>query len=174
VRRPSLALAIFVAFALAATGCSHKPTMRLNHAEISGVQLATFPPGLGVAMKVVVDVNNPNSFDLAIRALRGQVVMAERYTFPLQFPAPPDGVWLPAGQTTPISVTVTMPAEQAIAIVQESMSAAEIPYRFSGRADVTATRTFQIAKDDYSIEETGTVPRQKILEVLPNTIFGPR
>ncbi len=34
-----------------------------------------------------------------------------------------------------------------------------IPYRFAGRADVTATRTFQIEKDDYSIDVNGSIPR---------------
>ena len=35
-----------------------KPTMHLNHAEISGVQLATLPPSLGIVMTVVTRVQS--------------------------------------------------------------------------------------------------------------------
>src|SRR3954467_1205082 len=54
---------VFTCFAaLSWYGCVSKPTMHLNHAEISGAQFATFPPSVGILMVVVVDVYNPNSY----------------------------------------------------------------------------------------------------------------
>jgi hypothetical protein len=151
--------------------CVSKPTMHLNHAEISGVQMSTFPPGLVVAMTVVVDVYNPNSYDVAIRAMRGQAILADTYSVPIDFRAPGDGVWLSSERTTPVRVTVNVPIETALAIVGQSMSTPLIPYRLSGRADVTASRTFQLEKDDYSLDERGTLSRDQIIAVIPNTLF---
>jgi hypothetical protein len=153
------------------TACVSKPTMHLNHAEISGVQMSTYPPGLAMAMTVVVDVYNPNSYDVAIRAMRGQAVLAERYTVPVDFRAPGEGLWLGSERTTPIRVTLMVPIETALAIVGESMQTPVIPYRLSGRADVTASRTFNLEKDDYSLDERGTLSRDQIIAVIPNTLF---
>jgi hypothetical protein len=146
-------------------GCATKPTMRLNHAEVSGVSLG-FPPSLSVVMTVTVDVYNPNSYDVAVRAVRGNVTMAGRYTLPLNWTVPGEGFWLPAGATTPVRVPVTIPADMAIALVREAYQAPSIAYRFSGRADVTATRTFKIEKDDYSVDEQGWIPRQQVEQAL--------
>ena len=145
--------------------------MHLNHAEISGVQMSTFPPGISVAMTVVVDVFNPNGYDVAIRAMRGQAILAERYSVPVDFRAPGDGLWLASDRTTPIRVTVLVPVETALAIVNESMQTPIIQYRLSGRADVTASRTFAVEKDDYSLDERGTISRDQIMAVIPNTLF---
>src|SRR5580700_3407777 len=91
-----------VAVALAAcagVGCVQKPTVHLDHAEITGVQMATMPPSLAVVMTVVLQVYNPNSYDVAVRGVRGQAILAGQYPLPVQFQAPPpDGLWMPAGQ----------------------------------------------------------------------------
>src|SRR6202042_3668765 len=100
-----------------AFGCVRQPTMHLNHAEIGGVQLGTFPPSL--VMTIVIDVYNPNSYDVAVRAVRGQTVLAEQYPLPVFFQGPPNGVWLPAGQTTPVRVPLTVPLTVAVALVQQ-------------------------------------------------------
>jgi hypothetical protein len=152
-------------------GCVHKPTMHLDHAEISGVQLATMPPSLGIVMTVVLDVTNPNSYDVAVRAVRGQTVFAGQYPLPVMFQAPPDGVWMPAGQTTQVRVPVTVPVQLAFALVQQGMTAPTIPYHFTGSADVTATRTFQLEKDNYAVDEDGSITRDQMIAVLPNSIF---
>ena len=160
--------------ALGLTGCVSKPTMRLNHAEISGFQAATFPPSLGVLMTVVLDVHNPNSYDVAIRSVRGTVYMAEKYPVAVAYQAPGDGLWLPAGTTTPVRVPIAMPVELAVAVLREAYASPVISYRMVGSANVTGTRTFQIERDDYSVDEHGTVTRQQIEAILPNTLFGPR
>jgi hypothetical protein len=141
--------------------CAKKPTMHLNHAEVSGVQLG-FPPSLGVMMTVVVDVYNPNSYDVAIRAMRGQVVMANRYTLPIDFRAQGDGVWLASDKTTPMRVPVSIPVDLAVTLVREAYTAPTIPFHITGRADVTATRTFKIEKDDYEVDENGFLDRQAV------------
>jgi hypothetical protein len=152
------------------TGCVSKPTMHLNHAEVSGFQFG-MPPS--VLMTVVVDVYNPNSYDVAIRAMRGTVTMADRYPIPLDFRPPGDGLWLPAGKTTSVRTPVAIPVDMAIALVRESWQVPEITYHMVGKADVTGTRTFQIEKDDYSVDERGVVTRDQIQAIIPNTLFGP-
>lgn len=175
MRPPSRGLpfarAVAILSLLSSAACVSKPTMHLNHAEISGFQIATFPPS--VLMTVVVDVYNPNSYDVAIRAMRGQVTMAERYNLPLDFRPPGDGLWLPAGKTTSVRTPIYIPVDLALALVGESIQQPTIPYRVIGKADVTGTRTLQIEKDDYSVDESGTVTREQIAAIIPNTLRGP-
>jgi hypothetical protein len=148
--------------------------MTLNHAEISGVQLATvppLPPTFGLVMTVVLDVYNPNGYDVAVRAVRGQTAFAGQYPLPVAFQAPPDGVWLPAGRTTQVRVPITVPLPLAIAIVQQSFASPMIAYRFTGTADVTATRTLQLEKDNYSVDQSGMLTRNDLLAVIPASLF---
>jgi hypothetical protein len=162
-----LLLAVSVALVgVSGAGCASKPTMRLNHAEVTGVQIA-FPPSLAVVMTVVVDVYNPNSYDVAIRAVRGQLFLANRYSMPVDFRANQDGIWLRSDAWTRIGVPVVVPAQLALAVVRESYTQLMIPYRFAGRADVTATRTFRLEKDDYSVDEMGFISRQQIEAAIP-------
>jgi hypothetical protein len=156
----------FAALALTSTACVSKPTMKLNHADISGVRVS-FPPSVGVLMTVVIDVYNPNSYDVAVRAVRGQVLMGNRYSMPVDFKANGDGVWLPSGRTTSIGVPVDVPVNIGLAVVKEAYMSPSIPYRFSGRADVTATRTFKLERDDYAVDETGFISRQQVEQALP-------
>lgn len=155
-------LSTFVVLAaLFASGCAKKPTMRLNHAEVNGVRIA-FPPSVGVIMTTVVDVYNPNSYDVAIRAMRGQIVLADRYMLPIDFRATGDGVWLAADATTSVRIPVTMPMDLAVALLRESFAMPTIPFRVTGSADVTATRTFKIEGDDYSVDERGAFTRDQL------------
>ncbi len=144
--------------------------MHLNHAEISGAQLNTFPPSVGILMTVVVDVHNPNSYDVAIRAMRGQVVMGSRYMLPVDFRAQGNGVWLAADRTTSVRVPVAIPLDLGFALLRESVATPFIPYRLTGRADVTATSTFRVESDDWAVDEQGTISRQDIAAIVPNSI----
>ncbi|XXX80810.1 LEA type 2 family protein [Sorangium sp. So ce134] len=158
-RLPALALAALTA--IAGPACVSKPTMQLDHAEITGIRIG-FPPSLGVLMTVVVNVHNPNSYDVAVRAVRGQVVLAGRYPLPVDFRADGDGVWLPSDRTTQVRVPISIPVDLGFQLVRESFATPVIPYRFSGRADVTATRTFRLEADDYSVDDHGVFSRQQI------------
>ena len=119
--------------------------MRLNHAEITSIT-PTLPPSLEMA--VVMDVTNPNSYDVAVRAVRGQVWMVDKYPLTVDFHAPPDGFWMAAGKTTQLRVLLLMPIGLALQIVQEALYTPQIAYRFIGKADVTGTRTFHVEQGD--------------------------
>jgi len=147
--------------ALGATGCASKPTMRLNHAEISGMRIG-FPPSVGVVMTMVIDVYNPNSYDVAIRAMRGTVVLADRYTLPIDFRAQGDGLWLASDNTTSARIPVTVPMDLALQLLRETYTTPVVTFRVIGAADVTASRTFQIEKDNYAVDERGTFTRQQL------------
>jgi hypothetical protein len=158
--------------ACASSACVRKPSMHLNHAEVSGVQFATFPPSLGVLLTVVVDVYNPNSYDVAIRAMQGQVIMADRYPLPLDFRPPGDGVWLPNGQTTQVRVPIGVPLDLVMTLLREAYASPEISYHVIGSANVTGTRTLQIEKDDYSVDERGSVTREQVQAIVPATFMN--
>jgi hypothetical protein len=144
----------------AANGCAKKPTMKVNHAEMAGVSLG-FPPSVAVQMTVVMDVFNPNGYDVAVRAMRGTVTFYDRYTMPIDFRAPGEGVWLAAGRTTQVRVPASVPVDLALRITQEALTGV-VPYRVVGKADVTATRSLKIEADDYSVDERGQIARQQI------------
>ena len=140
--------------------CAKKPTMKVHHAEVQGVQLG-FPPSLAVQMTVVMDVYNPNSYDVAIRAVRGTVTFHDRYSLPVSFQPGGEGVWLPADQTTQVRVPTAVPVDLALRISREAMMGS-VPYHFVGKADVTATRSLKVESDDYSVDERGQIQRHVI------------
>lgn len=167
--RPALSFVLLVFLALASattTGCASKPTMTLKHAEISGVQFG-FPPQVGVVMTVVLDVTNTNSYDVAVRAMRGTAVLADKYTLPIDYRPGGEGVWLAADATTTLRVPVTVPLDLALTLLRESYTSPSVSFRVIGSADVTATRTFKIEKDNYSVDERGTFSRQQLEMAIP-------
>jgi hypothetical protein len=145
--------------------CVHKPTVKLDHAEISGVRIA-LPPSVSVIMTVYLSVYNPNSYDVAVRAVRGQLLLAYQHTLPVDFQPGGEGVWLAAGSTTPVAVTVVIPAQLGLELMRETLTTSAISYQFAGRADVTASRTFKLESDDYSVNEAGVVPREQLERTL--------
>lgn len=173
-RSPSaLVIALAVTAACFAMGCASKPNMRVRHAEVSGVQLGIGQ--LGLALHVVVEVYNPNSYDVAIRAVRGTVSLGGRAPMPVEFRAPGDGIWLAAKRVTTMRVPVVVPAQVAFEVARDTAFGAEIPYRMIGRADVTATSSLKIEKDDYSVDEEGTISRAQLeASIRALNPFGPR
>ena len=160
--RRALGLVALLAFvASGASSCVQKPTMRLNHAEIAGVAVS-LPPNVGLLMQIHVDVYNPNSYDIAVRAVRGQVVLAGRHNVPVDFRADGEGVWLNSDSTTRVVVPVQVPLTTSIAVLGETALSPMVRYRFTGRADVTATRSLKLEEDDYSVSEEGTISRDQI------------
>ena len=152
---------VLALLALLTAACVHKPTVELDHAEISGVRVA-FPPSVSIQLTVYLSVHNPNSYDVAIRAVRGQVLLAYHYTLPVDLRANGDGIWLGASSTTSVPVPVTIPGDLALALLRETLTTPAIAYEFVGRADVTASRTLQLEKDDYSVSEAGSVSREQL------------
>lgn len=154
----ALSIGALVVFA---SGCAKKPTMHLNHAEISGLNVG-FPPSLSVVLTSVCDVYNPNSYDVAIRAVRGNINIQNRYMLPVNYVAEGNGVWLAAKRTTQVRVPVQVPIDMAMQLARETLMQPSIQFQFTGKADVTASRTFKIEKDDYSVNEMGVIPSQQL------------
>jgi hypothetical protein len=148
-------------FAVAFLACAKKPTMKLHHAEVTGMQFG-FPPSVGVQMTVVMDVFNPNSYDVAIRAVRGTVTFNNRYTLPVNFQPGGEGVWLVSDATTQVRVPCAVPVDLALTLLRETYMMPFVPFRVVGKADVTATRSLKIESDDYSVDEQGQLSRQHI------------
>lgn len=155
-----MAVALLSFVVIATNGCAKKPTMKVHHAEMQGVKLG-FPPSVAVQMTVVMDVFNPNSYDVAIRAMRGTVTFTDRYTMPIDFRPGGEGVWLGSDRTTQVRVPTAVPVDLALRITREAMTGV-VPYRVVGKADVTATRSFKVESDDYSVDERGEISRQVI------------
>lgn len=171
-RRPSpslfrSAIAALGILALAtSSGCSPKaPLMRVNGAQIEGASIAMGLPGIGAIMRVYVLGENQNSFDIQIRGVRGEVQMLNgRYRLPVSMAL---GTWLPSERTTPFNFSINIPVTVGIAILHESVTMACIPYTLQGVADVTATSTFRLDRDNYPISQNGCIPRQALLSAMP-------
>lgn len=142
--------------AVASAGCAKQPTMRLNHAELSGVAFG-LPPS--VLMTVVMDVYNPNSYDVAVRSMQGEVVFLGRYSLPIQFESPGEGTWLGANATTQVRVPVNVPGELAARFVSDAIAQPTIPFNVKGKANVTATRSLKVESDNYTIDARGELSR---------------
>lgn len=166
MKRPAQCSVLLLA--LAALGCVSKPTMHLHHAEMRGVQAQIgLPPTVTVTMSVFFAVHNPNSYDVAIRRVRGTTVLADKYAMPVEYIAPGDGLWLPSDRTTLVEVPVSVPVQTGMAVVAEAQLSPQVKYHFVGKADVTGTRTLKIESDDYEVDETGWIPREQIRAALP-------
>jgi len=158
--RSGFLVAVLALVVAGTNGCAKKPTMKVHHAEMQGIQFG-FPPSVAVQMTVVMDVHNPNSYDVAIRAMRGTVTFLDRYTMPIDFRPGGEGVWLGSDRTTQVRVPTAVPVDLAMRITREAMTGV-VPYRVVGKADVTATRSLKIESDDYSVDERGEISRQVI------------
>ncbi len=161
-----------LALCLLGAACVRDPTVRLDHAELNGVQLTSFPPRLGIVLTLAVDITNPNGFDVAVRGMRGQVAMMDRYPVNLDFRPPPPGIWLRAGSTTPVRMPVDMPIETAAAVLRESFASPVVEYRVQALVDVTGSSTFKVNRDNFPVDLRGSVTRAQVAGVVP-AIFLP-
>jgi hypothetical protein len=89
---------------------------------------------------------------------------------PVDFRPPGNGVWLASERTTSVRVPITIPLDLGLLLLRDSSTAEFIPYRLTGRADVTASNTFRVEKDDYAVDEQGTISRQQIAAIIPNSL----
>jgi hypothetical protein len=160
-----------LALSAVTTGCAPKdPIMRVNGSSIKGGQLVigTFPfprASVDALMEVYVSAENPNGFDVQVRGVRGQVMMMNgRYVLPINMAL---GNWLRAESTTPFNIPVNVPLNVGLGILRESVTMACVPYTVQGVADVTATSTFQLEKNNYPFSQAGCIPRQALLAAFP-------
>jgi hypothetical protein len=158
-----LAGALFLSVGLA--GCFAKPTMHVHHAEVQGVQI-TFPPSVGILMRVVMVIDNTSSADLLVRRFQGQVTLLGRYNIPVTVTPQ---TWLAAKQQTLMPVDVVIPLSTAIPLLRDSLNSPYINYQVVGSADVSATSSFEIQKDNYPINENGSIARQALVDIARNS-----
>lgn len=137
------------------SGCVSKPVVSLDHAALS---YASFR---GIGLDVFLKVVNENSYDVQVRNVRADVTIAGRYAL-----APIDiqpNTWLPADETTLVRVPVLIPWQIVPGLLNETVGSPSISYRVRGSADVTAVRMLGIERNDYPVDQQGTVPRQQLI-----------
>src|SRR5207247_10737744 len=102
----------------------------------SAVSVGFPPSAVGLQMMVVLEAYNPNSYDVALRAMHGTASFEDRYSVPIDFRPDGEGVWLRSEQTSVVRVPVVVPADIALRIALEAL-ADTVPYHVVGKADVT-------------------------------------
>lgn len=145
------------AMCLAATACVETPKVRLHHADIQGASLA------GAVIDVVIEIQNPNAYDIQLRDLTAETTFAGQYRLPPIVIHP--NQWLPAGRATQVHVPTTLPWLMIPGILAATVLSPQVTYNVRGSANVTATRTFGIEEDNYPIDLNGTMPRQMMLNL---------
>jgi hypothetical protein len=113
-------------------------------------------------------VQNDNSYDIQIRNVRAEVTIAERYKLaPINIQP---NQWLPSEQGTIVRVPVVIPWQVVYPIVQETLDATTISYHVTGSADVTAVRMLGIERDNYPLDEGGSVRRQDLVNAASSVL----
>ena len=154
-----------IALLASSTGCVSKPVVELHSASIRGAG------PLGVAMVMVMKVNNKNVFDVQVRNVRANIVIAERFRMPTVTYNP--NQWLAAGRSTLLQMPVTVPWAMIGPLLATTVGSATIDYRVTGLVDVTAVRMLGIRSNDEQVDEEGTVSRLELLMAAGRGIGGP-
>jgi hypothetical protein len=145
----------------AVPACVEKPAITVHHAELRGLS------AWGLNVMILLQVRNDNGYDVMIRSVNVHATFGRGLNLPVSF-AP--NQWLRANQTTFVQVPVTLPWTAVPQLVAETTGAYAIPYHVKGVADVTATSTFQINRNNYPIDEDGAIPRQLVVDAARSAI----
>lgn len=150
--------ALFFATALSASsvGCVKNPTM-----DLYGARVQTVSP-MGVGMVMVMKIRNDNPFDIQVRNVAANVIIGDSFRMPTVRTSP--NVWLRASSVTLVDVPMTVPWPTLMPLLSRTVGSATIEYRAKGFADVTATSTFQIDRNDYKFDEEGKVSRVELVQ----------
>lgn len=143
-------------------GCVSKPVISLHHAEVRDASLG------GIGLEVVLKVDNPNTYDVEVRSVHAQVTIAGKYALEPIDVTP--NQWLGSNSTTLVRVPLSIPWTMLPVLVTETLGSSEVKYHVTGTADVTAVRALKIEKNDYPIDEDGTLPRQVFVSASPGGI----
>jgi hypothetical protein len=159
------ALVVLVALlALFATGCFSEPSMKLYGARISGASPH------GVNLNLTMSVHNHNSFDVMVRDVRADVMLAKSYRLPSVVISP--NIWLPANRATSLQIPVTIPWSMVAPLAGAGIGSPTVEYRVWGSANVTATRSLEIDWDDYKLDKEGRFYRQELITAAGRGFFG--
>ncbi len=148
-------LCFFALLSLASVGCVSQPTV-----ELYGARLGGFGPQ-GVNLQMQFKVRNENSFDVYVRDIRADVVLAERYRLPTVQASP--NAWLPANGNTVITLPVVIPWGMIPPLLATTVGSTQIEYRSRGAANVVATRALHINLNDYTFDQDGTFYRNELV-----------
>lgn len=147
-RSRSAVLALGLLSLAVASGCS-TPSVQVKSAVL---QSAT---PQGPRFDALLAIENPNSFDIQVRAVRANVRVAGA-TIPVVVQP---NVWVPADGTASVAVPVTIPWSAVPPLGVGAVTQSQIPYTITGNADVTASRSLDIDYDAYRFAHQGTLPR---------------
>jgi LEA14-like dessication related protein len=155
---------LVAALALFATGCFSEPSMKLYGARVTHAT----PYGVGLTMTLAVE--NNNSFDVMVRDVRADVMIAKRYRLPTVVVSP--NQWLAANRSTLVQVPVIVPWTLVTPLVSTTVGSSTIEYRVWGSANVTATRALEVDFDDYQLDKDGKFYRSELLLAAGRGFLG--
>jgi len=151
------ALLLLMALAVVSAGCHPQPPkMDLYGARVQGIN------PMGVGMVMTLKVKNEYPIDIQIRNVSANVVIGESFRMPTIRTSP--NVWLRANSTTLVDVPMTVAWATVMPLLTKTIGSATIDYRAKGYADVTATSTFQIDRNDYKFDQDGSVSRVALVQ----------
>ena len=141
-------------------GCSRPraPTITPEKASITSLG----PDGIGMLLQLGLD--NPNSFELAGRALTAKVVLDG--TRDLGTVTVPNGIKLPAGKRTNLSVPMTLPWKDVTALIALAGQGRDVPYEVDGTITVGGD-TFHA---DVPFHLASVLTRDQLVLLLPGVL----
>lgn len=146
---------LFLALSLCLVGC--QPAVTLHSATLRGATPT------GVSFDAVMAVENPNLFDIKVRAIRANAKLdGVRGVVPVYVEP---HTWIPAKRTILIPVPITLPWQMIPPVIAATVGNSKVTYHVSGTADVTATQAFAIDRDEYEFDEEGELPRGFLMKV---------
>ena len=145
-------------------GCVTEPNIKIHSARLAGVDDG------GVTLKVTLAIRNDNSFDIQLRDVHADFLMANGYRVPTVHTSP--NLWLPAGRTTALEVPVIVPWQIVMPLIRETIGSPTIPYHATGYANVTATRAFEIDIDEYALDQEGSISRNELVIAAARGLGG--
>lgn len=149
---------VCAALALMTVGCVKEPVFKLDSMRVKGATIQ------GVELVMMMRVQNDNSFDVKVRDVRVDVVIAERFKLPrIQYN--PD-TWLGSDATTLLEVPVLIPLLMVWPMVSATAQANVVSYTMTGLVDVTAVRALDIEKNDYEVDESASISRAELIGAL--------
>jgi hypothetical protein len=158
---------VLMVLALALAGCPPPPRPPF---ELHSMRVMQLSPQ-GVSMSMFVRVNNNHPFDVKVRNVRANVVIAHQFQLPPVQYNPEQ--WLGADASTIVQVPVLIPWAMIRPLVLVSAGSPVIDYRVTGLIDVTAVRMLGIRVNDHAVDLGGRMSRAELLGVVGRSVPTP-
>ena len=143
-----------------AVGCSRPkpPTITPEKATITSIGSG------GIAVLLELSLENPNSVELAGRALTAKVILDGKHD--LGTVTVPNGLKLPPGKRTELSVPMSLPWNNLTALLALAGQSRDIPYEIDGTLTVGG-ETFHA---DMPFHLTGLLTHQQLVEATVKSL----